>query len=83
MDAPLFQRSKYSNRTRLTAEDLENQQAYDSGKRRLLNRALYGRGVVYGLGAEYDAKCGGFLLGEGLAFDGLGRELFVAKPTFF
>lgn len=40
MDAPLFQRSKYSNRTRLTAEDLENQQAYDSGKRRLLNRAL-------------------------------------------
>lgn len=39
--------------------------------------------MVYGLGAEYDAKCGGFLLGEGLAFDGLGRELFVAKPTFF
>lgn len=78
-----FQRSRYVEHQRLSASDLENQARYEREKRWLLNRALYGPGIVYGLEIRYSAKRSGMFLSPGLAFDPQGRELFLSSERYY
>ena len=45
-----LERNRYFYGKMLTARDFETEQRYFNNKRRLLNRTLYGAGVVCGLG---------------------------------
>lgn len=83
MDERHFQRNRYTESQRLTAADLENQQAYDSGKRQLLTRAFFGHGVVYGLKVRHESASFGFFVEAGLALDAAGREIIVPEEAFF
>ena len=64
------------------------EQKYLLERRHLLNRAMHGWGVVYGYPvamAAADKNCPGaeqcqLEIGEGLALDKLGRELFQTEP---
>jgi hypothetical protein len=69
-------RNRYFRRKVMTAEDFTREQAYMIGRRRQLNRALYGWGVVYGLGITVDEKHE-LSIGCGLALDRHGREIIV------
>ena len=76
-------RNNYYDGKRLTADMFKVEQRYLSERRQLVNRALYGVGVVYGFGIEAESlkeSAGGRLsrrlrIRAGLAFDGCGREL--------
>jgi hypothetical protein len=69
-------RNRYFRRKVMTAEDFTREQAYMIGRRRLLNRALYGWGVVYGLDVTVDEE-NTLRIGCGLALDRHGREIIV------
>lgn len=73
-------RNNYFEGKRLTADAFRVEQDYLIDRRRLLNRAIHGWGVVYGFKmamAPPDEKGvgGRFQLGAGLALDACGREL--------
>jgi hypothetical protein len=75
-------RNRYFRRKVMTAADFAAEQDYMIERRRLLNRALYGWGVVYGLGLEVDKNGlgkGELFLDCGLALDRHGREIIVAS----
>lgn len=78
-------RNRYFTGKRLTPDSFSKEQAYQLERRRLLNRAMHGWGVVYGLGVQtVNLKCcegetRGLEVGVGLALDRAGRELFVAE----
>ncbi|MBX9718164.1 MAG: hypothetical protein K2X36_04895, partial [Microbacteriaceae bacterium] len=70
----------------MKAGELRLEQAYGIDRRRLLNRALYGWGVVYGLALERRAPATPgapppkvLRVGRGLALDRYGREIVVAE----
>lgn len=65
----------------LSAADLADEQRYAIERRRLLNRALHGAGVVCGLSVEPAGTAGApaVVVGPGLALDGLGREVVVPE----
>jgi hypothetical protein len=76
-------RNKYFEGKRLTADSFRLEQKYLIERRRLLNRAIHGWGVVYGYGIELqtpqngngaNAPCG-LKVSAGLALDQCGREL--------
>lgn len=76
-------RNKYFEGKRLTADSFRIEQKYLNERRRLLNRAIHGWGVVYGYGIELhfpqngsgnNSPCG-LQVGGGLALDRCGREL--------
>jgi hypothetical protein len=81
---PALERLNYFNGQRLAAADLRAEQGHHVGMRRVLNRSLYSPGVVVGLevvkapedpsDASWKHKV---LVRHGLAFDHLGREIFV------
>jgi hypothetical protein len=71
-------RNRYFPRKTMTADDFTREQAYAIGRRRLLNRALYGWGVVYGLGVKLDGRH--LTIEPGLALDRHGREVIVPAP---
>lgn len=71
-------RNRYFRRKVMTAEDFSREQAYMIGRRRLLNRGMFGWGVVFGLGVEVDN--GELTLDCGLALDRHGREIGLPKP---
>jgi hypothetical protein len=71
-------RNRYFPRKTMTADDFTREQAYAIGRRRLLNRALYGWGVVYGLGVKLDGQH--LTIDPGLALDRHGREVIVPAP---
>lgn len=74
-----FRRPHYFTGRLLTAEDFRAEQDYHVGKRRLLNRALHGAGIVQGLEA---ALVGGDVRVEaGLALDCTGREIVVPEAV--
>lgn len=75
----VFLKTKYTDRQRLTAADLQNQQSYDSGKRMLINRLAFGSGVVCGLEVKINGQRDGFSIGAGLAFDASGQELYLPE----
>lgn len=68
-------RNQYFEGKRLTAESFRVEQAYALDRRRLLNRALHGWGVVYGYAMAPDRGGTGLRIGAGLALDACGREL--------
>ncbi|MCS3499344.1 hypothetical protein M2189_001695 [Bradyrhizobium japonicum] len=88
-------RNRYYRRKMMTAEDFRAEQDYMIGRRRLVNRAMYGWGVVEGLCVAHDgthanghrlaqdqadvAKSGRLVIGHGFALDGHGRELLVPE----
>ena len=85
---PVRERLNYFNGQRLTAGDLRTEQGHHVGMRRVLNRSLYTPGIVVGLDVERapeDAADPNWkhkvLVRRGLAFDHLGREIFVPEDV--
>jgi len=79
-------RNKYFVGKRLSPESFRNEQHYHIGRRRLLNRAIHGCGIVQGFTIETAPVEGGklaiqLLLGPGLALDAAGRELLLPEET--
>lgn len=75
-----FERNRYFYGKLLTVRDFESEQKYFNDKRRLLNRLLYGTGVVTGLQVvAIDDKSVSVEMGA--AFDALGREIIVPSPV--
>ncbi len=77
-------RNQYFEGKRLTADSFRVEQSYLLERRRLLNRAIHGWGVVYGFGvkpapAAGHRGAGGLEITTGLALDECGRELLLAR----
>lgn len=72
-------KNNYYTGKHLSAENMLVEQKYYEDIRRLHNQAFYGKGIVKGLEVE---NLGGaeICVRAGMAIDGLGRELIVAKP---
>lgn len=76
-------RNNYFDGKRLSTHSFRVEQEYGLERRRLLNRAIYGWGVVYGYGIEPEPldeckkqrEAGKLGIGPGLALDQCGREL--------
>jgi hypothetical protein len=75
-------RNAYYPGKRLTADSFRIEQRYQLERRHLLNRAVFGWGVVYGYGVGavstsncHQAGSGRLCVGAGLALDRCGREL--------
>src|SRR6185503_5917588 len=66
-------RNNYFEGKRLTAESFRVEQRYLLERRRLLNRAIHGWGVVYGYAVTLENDT--LKIGAGLALDECGREL--------
>lgn len=74
-------RNHYFPGKKLTPRSLSVEQRYHLERRKLINRAVHGYGVVYGFGVKID---GGRLgIGGGLAFDRPGRELVEEHGVAF
>jgi hypothetical protein len=79
-----LQRLNYFNGQRLAAADLRAEQGHHLGMRRVINRALYSPGIVVGLEvvkafppSTDPADQHRVIVKHGLAFDNLGREIFL------
>ncbi len=81
-NASLFplERNKYFYGKLLTVRDFELEQTYSNNKRRLINKAVIGAGVVCGLGVT-QADDYTLIVESGLALDYLGREIVVDSPV--
>lgn len=74
-----FERNRYFYGKFLSVDDFQAEQRYMNDKRRILNRFLYGVGVVCGMQVvEVDDYT--FSLEAGMALDFSGREIVVATP---
>ncbi|MGE5372260.1 MAG: hypothetical protein ACM3QZ_09755 [Solirubrobacterales bacterium] len=74
-----YERNRYFYGKLLTVRDFELEQKYVNDKRRLLNRLLYGAGVVCGLQVvAVDEKT--ISIESGVALDYAGREIVVPSP---
>lgn len=75
-----FERNRYFYGKLLTVRDFEAEQKYLNDKRRLLNRLLFGSGVVAGMQVvAVDDKT--ITVEMGLAIDYSGREIVVPSPV--
>lgn len=77
-------RNRYFPGKRLTPDSFTVEQEYLVERRRLLNRALHGWGVVYGYPVAMAGHGGGtgrISIGAGLALDRVGRELVQVEAT--
>jgi len=80
-------RNQYFEGKRLTADSFRVEQSYLLERRRLLNRAIHGWGVVYGYslkpapasGHRTQDNSGALDIGTGLALDECGRELLFTR----
>ncbi|MGH8235853.1 MAG: hypothetical protein ACREXP_02385 [Steroidobacteraceae bacterium] len=79
-------RNRFYPNKRTTPDTWQVEQDYQQQRRRLLNRAIHGWGVVYGfaLVAVEEDRCSGdggkgIAIGPGLALDPCGRELFQTQ----
>ncbi|HET9370903.1 MAG TPA: hypothetical protein VFO19_11670 [Vicinamibacterales bacterium] len=72
---PAFERNNYFHGKTLSARDLFAEQRYFNEKRWLLNRMVFGWGVVCGLEVSQEGDC--LTVSPGLALDCCGRELVV------
>jgi hypothetical protein len=91
IDAPCDSglRNEYFEGKRLTADSFRVEQSYLVERRRLLNRAIHGWGVVYGYAVKpartadpYEKDAAEALeIGPGLALDECGRELLLTRAT--
>ncbi|MDB5678534.1 hypothetical protein [Sphingomonas bacterium] len=73
------ERNRYFREKRLTVADFELEQGYLIGRRRLINRAMLGWGVVEGF--AIDLRETGVAVGPGMALDTRGRELVACDPV--
>jgi len=73
-------KNNYFEGKRLTVDSFQVEQRYHVERRRLLNRAIHGWGVVNGYAAR-SASAGRLEIGAGLALDQCGRELVQAEST--
>lgn len=74
-----FERNSYFYGKLLTVRDFESEQQYVNDKRRLLNRLLFGSGIVTGLQVvRVDDKQ--ITVEAGVAIDRYGREIVVPAP---
>lgn len=73
-----LKRPRYFHGMLLDERDFKDEQAYHIKKRWLLNRMLYGCGVVCGLDLKR-ASGTGVSIGPGMAFDCRGREIWVPE----
>lgn len=75
-------RNRFFRGKRMKAEDYILEQTYGMARRRLVNRAVLGSGIVYGFSLpEPQALAAGskpLAVGPGFALDGCGRELLTA-----
>jgi hypothetical protein len=74
-----FKRVNYFEGQVLTAKDLQDEQTYFRNKRRLLNKALHGHGVVCGLELSLHPEV--VQIAPGLALDCQGNEIVVPRKT--
>ena len=73
-----LERLSYFNGQRLVAADFRSEQSHHVAMRRVLNRSLYSAGIVTGLEVEPDGSdAHRVIVRAGLAFDHLGREIFL------
>ena len=77
MPFPLFKRNNYFFGKIFAAADFQAEQNYFINKQRLINRTLFGIGVVSGLEVTADKSAGVIRLSEGFALDGYGREIVL------
>jgi hypothetical protein len=78
-------RNNYYLGKHLTPDSYLIEQRYSIDRRRLINRAVHGWGVVYGFELSSEdpgGHSGELLIGEGLALDRLGRELIQTHSTW-
>jgi hypothetical protein len=75
-----FERNRYFYGKLLTVRDFESEQKYFNDKRRLLNRLLFGSGVLAGMQVvAVDDKT--ITVENGVALDYLGREVVIPSPV--
>ncbi|MCM1498009.1 MAG: hypothetical protein NC124_06035 [Clostridium sp.] len=75
-----FERNRYFYGKLLSVDDFRDEQRYMNDKRRMLNRFLYGTGVVCGMQVvEIDDVT--ISLEMGIALDFSGREIVVDRPV--
>jgi hypothetical protein len=77
-------RNRYFRGKLLTVADYEAEQRYAIQRRRLVNRQMLGWGIVSGFRVTpAEGEIGGqdVVIGEGFAFDRLGRELVACEPV--
>lgn len=74
-----LERNHYFYGKLLTVRDFEQEQRYMNNKRRLINRMIYGAGVVAGLGVTKSDDAT-LLVESGMALDYLGREIVLPSP---
>ncbi|MTI85735.1 MAG: hypothetical protein FH756_18030 [Firmicutes bacterium] len=75
-----FERNRYFYGKLLTVRDFEAEQRYMNNKRRLLNRLLFGSGIICGMKVvAVDDKT--ISVETGVALDYSGREIVVASPV--
>lgn len=75
-----FERNNYYYGKLLSVDDFRLEQKYGNDKRRMMNRFLYGTGVVTGMNvvAVDDTS---LLIENGLALDDTGREIVIDEPV--
>lgn len=75
-----FERNRYFYGKLLTVRDFESEQKYVNDKRRLLNRLLFGSGIVSGMQVvAVDDKT--ISVESGVAIDYSGREIVIPAPV--
>lgn len=75
-------RNNYFDGKRLTTDSFRVEQTYSIERRRLLNRAIHGWGLVYGYDvALAQSQARQLKIGAGLALDKCGRELLETGTT--
>ncbi|MCM1495487.1 MAG: hypothetical protein NC089_06775 [Bacteroides sp.] len=75
-----FERNRYFYGKLLSVEDFQREQSYMNHKRRLLNRLLYGPGILCGMQViEVDPES--ISIEMGVALDGFGREVVLEQPV--
>src|ERR1043166_3688881 len=78
-------RNQYYDSKRLTPASFHLEQSYGIEHRRLLNRAIHGRGLVYGYAIHPQPAPGSldaaskFMVSPGLVLDQCGRELYLQE----
>lgn len=78
------ERNNYFYGKLMDVAQFSKEQSYVNQKRWLLNRLLFGSGVVCGLDIIVDPQASGRLrLQPGIALDALGREIIVPEPVRF
>ncbi len=75
-----FERNNYFYGKLLSVDDFRLEQKYGNDKRRMLNRFLYGTGVVAGMNVV-GVDDSTVLVESGLALDDYGREIVIDEPV--